>query len=105
MSSPHEEEDEDVLMRLAEEDKKILEELQNVHEDYEKTIMIMLRRIALYHKYYTQCLDPVVMEIILTQEQLIKLEMGLLDARHDLQTDIAKLTSRIDDLESKRTSQ
>ncbi len=67
--------------------------------------MIMQRRIALYRKYYTQCLDPVVMEIILTQETLIKLEMGLLDARHDLQTDIAKLTSRIDDLESKRTSQ
>lgn len=31
--------------------------------------------------------------------------MGLLNARHELQIDIAKLTSRIDELESKRTSQ
>jgi len=44
------------------------------------------------------------MEIILTQEHITKLERGILDARHDLQTDIAKLTSRIDDLESKQGS-
>ena len=101
MSSP----DEDVFMKLHEEDVKILEELENVHEDYEKTLEIMQRRSALYRKYYTQNIDPAVMEIILTQDQIIKLQMGLVIAIHELQTDIAKLTSRIDDLESKRTSQ
>jgi hypothetical protein len=107
MSSPEEDEDEDeddVFIKLHEEYNKILEELQNVHEDYEKTVEIMQRRTELYRKYYTHCLDPIVMEIILTQEHIIKLEMGILDARHDLQTDIAKLTSRIDDLESKQGS-
>jgi hypothetical protein len=105
MSSPHEEEDEDVLMRLAEEDDKILEELENVHEDYEKTLEIMQRRSSLFSKSAKQSLDPIVTEIILTRAEMIKLEMGLLNARHELQTDIAKLTSRIDDLESKGTSQ
>jgi hypothetical protein len=105
MSSPDkDEEEDDVFMKLAEEDVKISEELPNVHGDYHKTIEIMQRRVALYRKYYTQCVDPVVMEIILTKEDIIKLEMGILDARHDLQTDIAKLTSRIDDLESKQGS-
>ena len=104
MSSPDED---DVFMKLAEEDGKILEELENVHEDedYEKTLEIMGRRFSLFREYAAQSTDPVVTEIILTQAQLNKLEMGLLNARHELQTDIAKLTSRIDDLESKRTSQ
>jgi hypothetical protein len=103
MSSPDED---DVFMKLAEEDGKILE-LENVHEDedYEKTLEIMERRFSLFREYAAQSTDPVVTEIILTQAQLNKLEMGLLNARHELQTDIAKLTSRIDDLESKRTSQ
>lgn len=101
MSSPDED---DVFMKLAEDDGKILE-LENVHEDYEKTLEIMERRFSLFREYAAQSTDPVVTEIILTQAQLNKLEMGLLNARHELQTDIAKLTSRIDDLESKRTSQ
>jgi len=102
MSSPDED---DVFMKLAEEDGKILEELENVHEDedYEKTLEIMERRFSLFREYAAQSTDPVVTEIILTQAQLNKLETGLLNARHELQTDIAKLTSRIDDLESKRT--
>jgi hypothetical protein len=100
MSSPDEEDD--IFIKLAEEDAKILEELENVHEDYPKIIEIMQRRIALHRKYYTQSLDPVIMEIIMSREHLIRLEMGFLNATHDLQTDIAKLTSRIDDLESKR---
>ena len=104
MSSPDED---DVFMKLAEEDGKILQELENVHEDedYEKTLEIMERRFSLFREYAAQSTDPAVTEIILTQAQLNKLEMGLLNARHELQTDIAKLTSRIDDLESKRTSQ
>ena len=104
MSSPDED---DVFMKLAEEDGKILEELENVHEDedYEKTLEIMERRFSLFREYAAQSTDPVVTEIILIQAQLNKLETGLLNARHELQTDIAKLTSRIDDLESKRTSQ
>lgn len=103
MSSPDED---DVFMKLAEEDGKILE-LENVHEDedYEKTLEIMERRFSLFREYAAQSTDPVVTEIILTQAQLNKLEMGLLNARHELQTDIAKLTSHIDELESKRTSQ
>jgi hypothetical protein len=90
-------------MRLAEEDIKISQELENVHEDYGKTLEILQRRFSLFDKYQQQSLDPIVTEIILTQKQLIRLEMGLLNTRHELQTDIANLTSRIDNLESKRT--
>ena len=104
MSSPDEDE---VFMKLAEKDGKILEELENVHEDedYEKTLEIMERRFSLFREYAAQSTDPIVTGIILTQAQLNKLEMGLLNARHELQTDIAKLISHIDELESKRTSQ
>ena len=44
MSSPDEDEDEDVFIKLQEEDVKILEQLENVHEDYAKTLEIMQRR-------------------------------------------------------------
>ncbi|MFZ0315556.1 MAG: hypothetical protein WAL23_01305 [Nitrososphaeraceae archaeon] len=71
MSSP---EKDDVFMKLAEEDGKILEELENVHEDYEKTLEIMERRFSLFREYAAQSTDPVVTEIILTQAQLNKLE-------------------------------
>ena len=76
MSSPDED---DVFMKLAEEDGKILEELENVHEDedYEKTLEIMERRFSLFREYAAQSTDPVVTEIILTQAQLNKLETGL----------------------------
>lgn len=73
MSSPDED---DVFMKLAEEDGKILEELENVpeDEDYEKTLEIMERRFSLFREYAAQSTDPVVTEIILTQAQLNKLE-------------------------------
>jgi len=53
MSSPDED---DVFMKLAEEDGKILEELENVHEDedYEKTLEIMERRFSLFREYAAQ---------------------------------------------------
>lgn len=73
MSSPDKD---DVFMKLAEEDGKILEELENVpeDEDYEKTLEIMERRFSLFREYAAQSTDPVVTEIILTQAQLNKLE-------------------------------
>ncbi|HMG39025.1 MAG TPA: hypothetical protein VK566_07565 [Nitrososphaeraceae archaeon] len=98
MSSP----DDDVFIKLAEDDVKLLKELENVNEDYEKTIEILQRRRLLYRKYYTQPLDPIETEIILTQDKLIQILIELAITRHELQTDIAKLTSRLDDLESRR---
>jgi hypothetical protein len=98
MSSP----DDDVFIKLAEDDVKLLKELENVNEDYEKTIEILQRRRLLYRKYYTQRLDPIETEIILTQDKLIQILIELAITRHELQTDIAKLTSRLDDLESRR---
>ena len=98
MSSP----DDDVFIKLEEDDVKLLKELENVNEDYEKTIEILQRRRLLYRKYYTQPLDPIETEIILTQDKLIQILIELAITRHELQTDIAKLTSRLDDLESRR---
>jgi len=103
MNSPNENEDEDdVFIKLREEDVKIAQELENVHED-EKIVQILQKRVDLYRKYYTRERDPIVMEIMITQEEIIKLQMGLVNERHRLQTDIAKLTTRIDDLEGRLT--
>ena len=98
MTSPDEN---DIFMKLAEEDQKILEESENINEDYEKSIEILQRRRLLYQKYYTQPLDPIETEIIMTKDEIIKVQILLAITRHELQTDIAKLTSRLDDLKSK----
>jgi len=95
-------EDDDVFMKLAEDDVKLTEELVTVTDNYEKTMDVLQRRRILYRKYYTLPLEPIETEMILTQDRLIQMEMALATTRHELQTDVAKLISRIDDLESER---
>ena len=56
MSSP--EKDDVVFMKLAEDDGKILEELENVHEDYEKTLEIMERDFHLFVNMLHKALIP-----------------------------------------------
>ncbi len=100
MSSPELE----LFKRLAIEDGLILKELDNAHGDFQKTLDAYARRASHYRKFARESKDPIVVQIILNSHEDVIQQIGLITARHELQTDIAKLTSRIDDLESKLSS-
>ena len=100
MSSP----EVDLFRRLESEDMPILQELNSVG-DYQKSMEIYQKRISLYRRFIKETNNLFIQQILLSRLENIYLQAGIVETRHELQTDIAKLTSRIDDLESKRTSQ
>ncbi len=91
------------LLKLLSEDKKIQdEEFLSVQGDNQKTLELFNKRISLYRKFAMESTNPITQHIILARLDSIILNATLVNATHQLQTDIAKLGSRLDDLESKR---
>ncbi len=99
MSSPEVE----LFRRLESEDRPIMQEMVSAQGDYQKSMEIYQKRISLYSRFVKESTNLFVQQILLNRLENIFLQAGMTQIRHDLQTDIAKLTSRIDDLESKRT--
>ena len=91
MSSP----EVDLFRRLESEDRPIMQEMASVG-DYQKSMEIYQKRISLYRKFVTQTTNLFIQQILLSRMENILLQAGIAETRHDLQTDIAKLTSRID---------
>jgi hypothetical protein len=101
MSSP----EVDLFRRLESEDRPIMQEMISAQGDYQKSMEIYQKRLSLCRKFVMESTNLLVQQIIFNRIENILLQASLTQIRHDLQTDIANLTSRIDDLESKRTSQ
>ncbi len=101
MSSP----EVDLFRRLESEDSPIIQEMASVLGDDQKSMEIYQKRLSLYRKFVTKSTNLFVQQIILSRMENILLQTGFTQIRHDLKTDIVKLTSRIDHLESKRTSE
>jgi hypothetical protein len=87
--------------KLAKEDVEISKDLPLVLGDNQKTLEVYAKRTALYRKYAGESKNPLVARIIFNQHENILLQAGLISTTHQLQTDIAKLTTRIDALEAK----
>ena len=98
MSSP----EVDFFRRLESEDNKIMQELPTVQGDHQKTLENYQKRISLYRKFIGETSNLFIQQLLLNRLENILLQAGMEHIRHELQTDMAKLTSRIDDLESKR---
>lgn len=101
MSSP----EVDFFRRLESEDSKIMQELPSVQGDHQKTLENYQKRISLYRKFINETTNLFIQQILLNRFENILLQAGIEHTRHELQTDIAKLTSRIDELESKQNPQ
>ena len=91
------------LLQLLLEDKKIMdEEFLSVQGDNQKTLELFVKRISLYRKFAKESTNPITQHIILARLDNIILNASFINATHQLQTDIVKLVSRLDDLEFKR---
>ena len=89
----------DVFEELFIADNKILKELHNA--DHAKTLDVLAKRITLYKQCGDKQDDPMVKAIIDAKKSVIMSDMGLLATQYDIQSDIAKIISRIDLLEQK----
>ena len=83
------------------EDNKLLKQLDEVKNEHEKILDLFAKRVALYKKCAEQTHDPIERAIIESKKMVIMSDMGLLAAQYDIQTDIAKIISRLDALEEK----
>ena len=83
------------------EDSKIMETLASLQGDNQKTLELFAKRISLYRKYIKESANSIMQHIILNKLDNVFLQAAIINTQYQLQMDIAKLVSRLDDLESK----
>ena len=91
----------DVFEELAIADNKLLKGIDGAKKNHKKILDIFARRITLYKECADKQDDPIIKAIIEAKKTVIMSDMGLLAAQYDIQSDIAKINSRIDVLEEK----
>ncbi|HZA68493.1 MAG TPA: hypothetical protein VE548_02255 [Nitrososphaeraceae archaeon] len=91
----------DVFEELLIADNKILKELHSGGKDRHKILDNFAKRVTLYKECADKQDDPIIKAIIDAKKSVIMSDMGLLSTQYEIQSDIAKVTSRIDALEGK----
>jgi hypothetical protein len=91
----------DVFEELLIADNKILKELDNAGQDHRKILDIFAKRVTLYKECADKQDVSIVKAIIDAKKSVIMSDMGLLSTQYDIQSDIAKIISRLDALEKK----
>lgn len=90
----------DVFEELLIADNKLLRELENSGDHY-KILDNFAIRVTLYKEWADKEHDPIIKAVIDAKKSVIMSDMGLLATQYDIQSDIAKIISRIDILEEK----
>jgi hypothetical protein len=93
----------DVFEELLIADNKILKSLDNAKHNHKKILDVFARRVTLYKECADKQDDPIIRAIIDAKKSVIMSDMGLLSTQYDIQSDIMKIISRIDELEKKLT--
>lgn len=89
----------DVFEQLLIADNELIKELDKAAHDHQKILDIFAKRVNLYKEYFEKQHDPIMKAIIDAKKSVIMSDMGLLSAQYDIQSDIAKIISRLDALE------
>jgi hypothetical protein len=80
---------------LDTEDNKILKLLESA-KDHKEILDMFARRVNLYKKCAEQTENHLERGIIEAKKMVIMCEVGLLAAQYEIQTEIAKINSRLD---------
>jgi hypothetical protein len=91
----------DVFEELPIADNKILKEFDSPRKDHHTILDNFAERVTLYKECAGKQDDPIIKAIIDAKKSVIMSDKGLLSTQYDIQSDIAKVTSRIDALEGK----
>ena len=81
-------------------DNKLLKELE-YPGGYNKILDNFAKRVTLYKDWADKEHDPIIKGIIEAKKSVIMSDMGLLATQYEIQSDIAKIISRLDALEEK----
>ena len=88
-----------VFQQLLIADNKLLKELDNAGQDHAKVLDIFAKRVTLYKEWADKEHDPIINAIIDAKKSVIMSDMGLLATQYEIQSDVAKINSRLDALE------
>ena len=83
---------------LTLEDNKLLKLLAEA-KDHKNILDLFARRINLYKQCIEQTHDPIEKAIIEAKKMVVMGEVGLLTSQYDIQSQMDKITSRLDSLE------
>ena len=78
---------------------EILKEVPNLLGDHQKILELFAKRISLHTKFSNQTSDPTMKAIIETKKFVVMNEIAIIHTQNTFQQDIAKIISRLDDLE------
>lgn len=84
---------------LTTEDNKLLILLDSAKKDHNRILDVFARRVNLYKRCAEQTDNPMERAIIEAKKMVIMSDMGLLAAQYEMQSEIAKIISRLDALE------
>ena len=82
-------------------DNKLLKEIENADQDHAKILDGFAKRVSLYKECADKEHDPLIKAIIEAKKSVIMSDMGLLATQYEIQSDIARIISRLDALEEK----
>jgi hypothetical protein len=87
------------------EDNKLLKRLDDAEGKHQEVLCVFAERVGLYKAFADKTHDPVEKNIIEAKMMTIMSDMGLLSSQYEIQTEIAKLNSRLDALEKTSPNQ
>ena len=90
---------------LITEDNKLLKRLDDTEGKHEEILCIYAERVGLYKSFANKTSDPIEKNIIEAKKMIIMSDMGILSTQYEIQTDIAKINSRLDALEKTSPNQ
>jgi len=91
----------DIIEQLKAEDIILNERMATVQGDSRKMLELLMERHKNYHRHENQATDPTLRVQISNMREDVFLQIMIYKIKADFEDDIAKIISRIDDLETK----
>jgi hypothetical protein len=94
-----------IFDELNTEDNKLLKRLGDAEVKRQEVLCLYAERVGLYKTFADKTDDPIEKNIIEAKMMIIMSDMGLLSSQYEIQSEIAKLKSRLDALEKTSPNQ
>jgi hypothetical protein len=94
-----------IFDELNTEDNKLLKRLGDAEGKRQEVLCVYAERVGLYKTFADKTDDPIEKNIIEAKMMIIMSDMGLLSSQYEIQSEIAKLKSRLDALEKTSPNQ
>ena len=90
---------------LNTEDNRLLKRLADAEGKHQEVLCVFAERVGLYKTFADKTHDPIEKNIIEAKKMIIMSDMGILSTQYEIQSEIAKINSRLDALEKTSPNQ